>query len=197
LPKELADLDDHLVDQVLCDFSVFQSMLDYWSIGQRFPVMPLHRLDEAPQRRATIVDLTCDSDGKITRFVSPEGEKRYLELHNFREGERYFLGIFLMGAYQDILGDAHNLFGDVAEAHVYADHEEPENYYIEKIIPGTNIREILGQVQYSRQSLEKRVERLVRNKARDGVIRPREANDILEAYRKSFDTYTYYNTQAE
>lgn len=197
LPKELATLDDHLVDQVLCDFSIFQSMIDYWSIGQRFPVMPLHRLDEPPQRRATLVDLTCDSDGKLCRFVSAEGEKRYLELHPFRTGERYFLGIFLMGAYQDILGDAHNLFGDVAEAHIYADDEEPGNYYIEKIIPGTTVREILSQVQYSRQSLEKRVERLVRNKARDGVIRPKEANDILEAYRRSFDSYTYLDTQAE
>jgi arginine decarboxylase len=197
LPKELADLDDHLVDQVLCDFSVFQSMLDYWSIGQRFPIMPLHRLDEAPARRATLVDLTCDSDGKISRFVSPEGEKRFLELHDFRPGDRYFLGIFLMGAYQDILGDAHNLFGDVAEAHVYADADEPENYYVEKVVAGTTVREILGQVQYSRQSLEKKVERLVRAKAKEGVIRPREANDILEAYRKSFDSYTYIDPEAK
>jgi arginine decarboxylase len=196
MPTELAELDDHLVDQVLCDFSVFQSMLDYWSIGQRFPIMPLHRLDEEPDRRATLVDLTCDSDGKISQFVSPEGEKRFLELHPFREGERYFLGIFLMGAYQDILGDAHNLFGDVAEAHVYADAEEPGNYYIEKVVPGTTIREILSQVQYSRQSLEKRVERLVRARAKEGVIRPKEANDILEAYRRTFDSYTYLDPQA-
>lgn len=196
LPKELADLDDHLVDQVLCDFSVFQSMLDYWSIGQRFPIMPLHRLDEMPVRRATLVDLTCDSDGKVNQFVSPDGGKRFLEVHPLREGERYFLGVFLMGAYQDILGDAHNLFGDVAEVHVYADEEEPGNYYIEKLIPGTTVREILAQVQYSRQSLEKRVERLVRQKAREGLIRPREANDILEAYRRSFEAYTYYDPRA-
>lgn len=195
LPKELADLDDQLVDQVLCDFSVFQSMLDYWSIGQRFPIMPLHRLAEPPARRATLVDLTCDSDGKVDRFVSPDGERRFLELHPFREGERYFLGVFLMGAYQDILGDAHNLFGDVGEAHVYADADEPGGYYIEKIVPGDTVRDMLVHVQYSRQSLEKRVERFVRTKAREGVIRPKEANDILEAYRKTFDDYTYYNTQ--
>jgi arginine decarboxylase len=193
LPKELADLDDHLVDQVHCAFSIFQSMLDYWSIGQRFPILPIHRLEEEPVRRATLVDLTCDSDGKIGQFVSPEGEKRFLELHPIRDGERYFLGVFLMGAYQDILGDAHNLFGDVTEAHVYADDEEPGNYYIEKVLAGQTVREILTQVQYSRQSLEKRVERLVRNKAREGAIRPKEANDILEAYRRTFDAYTYYD----
>lgn len=196
LPTELAELDDHLVDQVLCDFSVFQSMLDYWSIGQKFPIMPLHRLDEEPSRRATLVDLTCDSDGKISRFVSPDGEKRFLELHPFRKGERYFIGIFLMGAYQDILGDTHNLFGDVNEAHVYADEEESNNYYIEKVVAGSNIREILDQVQYSQQNLEKRVELLVRAKAKAGVIRPREANNILDAYRRSFDAYTYLDPPA-
>ena len=100
-----------------------------------------------------------------------------------------------MGAYQDILGDAHNLLGDVSEAHVYADDEEPGDYYIEKTVAGQTIREMLTQVQYSRQSLEKRVERLVRQKAREGAIRPKEANDILEAYRRTFDQYTYYATE--
>ncbi|MDX1532071.1 MAG: biosynthetic arginine decarboxylase, partial [Rhodothermales bacterium] len=139
LPQELAELDDHLVDQYLCDFSIFQSMLDYWAIGQRFPILPLHRLDEEPRRRATLVDLTCDSDGKVNQFVSPEGEKRYLEVHPLREGEPYVLGVFLMGAYQDILGDTHNLFGAVTEAHVYADATEPGHYYVENIIPGTSV----------------------------------------------------------
>ncbi|HLT47971.1 MAG TPA: biosynthetic arginine decarboxylase, partial [Rubricoccaceae bacterium] len=192
LPPELLDLDDLLVDQVLCDFSVFQSMMDYWSIGQRFPIMPLHRLDEEPARRATLVDLTCDSDGKVSRFISPEGEKRYLELHPLREGEPYYIGVFLMGAYQDILGDTHNLFGGVTEAHVYADAEEPGNYYVENLIPGTTVEQILARVQYFPQDLQQKMQALLRKKARDGAIRPKAATDVLERYRALFDAYTYY-----
>jgi len=197
LPQELDDLDDHLVDQYLCDFSVFQSMLDYWAIGQRFPVMPIHRLDEEPTRRATLVDLTCDSDGKVSRFVAPDHDKRFLEVHPFDEGGRYFLAFFLMGAYQDILGDTHNLLGSVTEAHVYADADEPENFYIETILPGTRVEEILSRVQYERQGLEKRVERLLREKSKAGVIRAREATTVLESYRRMLGAYTYYDTQFE
>lgn len=197
LPQELDELDDHLTDQYLCDFSIFQSMLDYWSIGQRFPIVPLHRLDEEPQRRATLVDLTCDSDGKVSRFVSPDYDKRFLEVHPLEPGERYFLGVFLMGAYQDILGDTHNLFGSVTEAHVYVDDDEPDDFYVETVLPGTSVQQMLAQVQYFPHSLQKRVERQLREKARAGVIRPKEANDILEAYRRTFDAYTYFDTQAE
>jgi arginine decarboxylase len=196
LPQELADLDDHLVDQYLCDFSVFQSMLDYWAIGQRFPVMPIHRLGEEPTRRATLVDLTCDSDGKVSRFVAPDHDKRFLEVHPFEEGDRYVLAFFLMGAYQDILGDTHNLLGSVTEAHVYADADEPDNFYVETILPGTRVEEILSRVQYERQGLEKRVERLLRAKSKAGAIRPREATTVLESYRRMLGAYTYYDTQA-
>lgn len=192
LPHELHELDDLLVDQVLCDFSVFQSMMDYWSIGQRFPIMPIDRLDEKPQRRATLVDLTCDSDGKVNRFVSPDGEKRFLDLHKLRDGERYFLGVFLMGAYQDILGDTHNLFGSVNEAHVYLDPDEPGNYYIENFLPGTTIEEMLARVQYFPSDLQKKVQTVLRKKTQDGTIRAKTAKEILEQYRAFFDAYTYY-----
>jgi arginine decarboxylase len=197
LPPELLDLDDLLVDQVLCDFSVFQSMMDYWSIGQRFPIMPLHRLDEEPARRATLVDLTCDSDGKVSRFISPEGEKRYLELHPLREDEPYYIGVFLMGAYQDILGDTHNLFGGVTEAHVYADAEEPGNYFVENLIPGTTVEQMLARVQYFPQDLQQKMQALLRRKSRDGTLRPKAATDVLEQYRALFDAYTYYEPASE
>ena len=197
LPQELADLDDHLVDQYLCDFSIFQSMLDYWAIGQRFPIMPIHRLDEEPTRRATLVDLTCDSDGKISRFVAPDHDKRFLEVHPLVKDGRYFLGIFLMGAYQDILGDTHNLFGAVTEAHVYADAEEPEGFYVETVIPGETVQQMLAHVQYFPQSLQKKVEKLLREKSKQGVIRPREATTILDAYRRLLDGYTYYKVEEE
>jgi len=192
LPAELQSLEDRLTDQLLCDFSVFQSMLDYWSIGQRFPVMPIHRLDEEPTVRTTIVDLTCDSDGKVARFISPEGEKRYLEVHPLREGERYFLGFFLMGAYQDILGDTHNLFGSVTEAHVYADSDEPGGYYVENLIPGTTVEQMLARVQYFPQDLQQKMHKLLRTKTSEGVIRPRVATELLERYRNQFGAYTYY-----
>ena len=191
LPAELDHLDDHLVDQYLCDFSVFQSMMDYWSIGQRFPILPLHRLDEEPTRRATLVDLTCDSDGKVNRFISPTGEKRYLEVHPLRTDDRYFLAICLMGAYQDILGDNHNLFGSVSEVHVYADDEEPHGYFIENTIPGTTVQEMLGRVQYFPQDLLRRTQTLIQKKTAAGKLRPKEGKALLDQYRAAFDAYTY------
>ncbi len=196
IPAELLELDERLTDQLLCDFSVFQSMLDYWSIGQRFPIMPIHRLDERPALRATIVDLTCDSDGKINRFVSPDGDKRHLEVHPLREGERYFLGCFLMGAYQDILGDTHNLFGSVTEAHVYADAGEEDGYYIENLIPGTTVEQMLARVQYFPQDLQKKMQQLLRKKSSEGVLRPKLATELLEQYRNQFGAYTYYEPVA-
>lgn len=195
LPAELDHLDDHLVDQYLCDFSVFQSMMDYWSIGQRFPILPLHRLDEEPVRRATLVDLTCDSDGKVNRFVSPTGEKRYLEVHPLQRDGRYFLAICLMGAYQDILGDNHNLFGSVSEVHVYADDEEPHGYFIENTIPGTTVQEMLGRVQYFPQDLLRRTQELIQKKTAAGKLRPKEGKALLDQYRAAFDAYTYLSPE--
>jgi arginine decarboxylase len=190
-PAELGMIEEALVDQHLCDFSVFQSILDHWAIGQTFPLMPLARLDERPERRAVLVDLTCDSDGKIHHYVTANADKTYVALHDPRPGERYYIGLFLMGAYQDIMGDAHNLFGRVAEAHVYADDEEPGNYWVEKIIPGTRVQEILGQVQYFANDLERRMSALVREKINAGVLRPKQGMDILDEYVRTFARSTY------
>src|SRR5690606_28538973 len=145
---EIAELESMLTDQYLWDFSGFQSMLDHWAIGQPFPIMPVDRLDEQPERRAMLVDLTCDSDGKVSHYVSSYADNSFLPLHSPRPDETYVLGFFLMGAYEDIVGDAHNLFGRVAEAHVYADPDEPGKFWIEKIIPGTAVQDMLAQVQY-------------------------------------------------
>ncbi|CAN5525280.1 biosynthetic arginine decarboxylase [soil metagenome] len=192
LPEELARLDDLLVDQYLCDFSVFQSMMDYWSIGQRFPIVPISRHEVFPDRRAILVDLTCDSDGKVDRFVSPDGDKQFLEVHALEKDEPYYLAVCLMGAYQDILGDTHNLFGSVTEAHVYADDEEPDGFFIENVIPGTTIEQMLARVQYFPYDLERRVHTLLREKSRDGVLRPKAATELLERYRALFRASTYY-----
>jgi arginine decarboxylase len=191
LPKDLLAMREQLIDQYLCDFSVFQSILDYWAIGQVFPIMPIQRLNEQPSRQATLVDLTCDSDGKVDRFVSPVGSKNALEVHRLIEGERYYLGFFLMGAYQDILGDMHNLFGKVTEVHVYADAEEPDNYFIEKVIQGTTVQEILSVVQYFPNDLQRRMEQLIQQKVKDGLIRPKIGVQLLDQYSKAFHEYTY------
>jgi arginine decarboxylase len=193
LPAELEALDEHLVDQYLCDFSVFQSILDHWSFGQRFPIVPIQRLNEQPDRRAVLVDLTCDSDGKVKRYVSAHDDKRFLDVHSL-DDEPYLLGFFLMGAYQDIMGDMHNLFGRVAEVHVYADDEEPEGFYVEKLIPATTIEEILALVQYFPKDLEKRMEAIIRKKVEAGDLRPRAAVRLLEKYAETFKDSTYFAT---
>jgi arginine decarboxylase len=191
LPKDLLAMREQLIDQYLCDFSVFQSILDYWAIGQVFPIMPIQRLNEQPSRQAMLVDLTCDSDGKVDRFISPVGVKNALEVHRLVEGESYYLGFFLMGAYQDILGDIHNLFGRVTEVHVYADAEEPDNYFIEKVIKGTTVQEILAVVQYFPNDLQRRMEQLIQQKVKDGLIRPKIGVQLLDQYSKAFTEYTY------
>ncbi len=192
LPDELTHLDDVLIDQYQCDFSVFQSMLDYWAIGQCFPVMPIHRLDERPDRRAILVDLTCDSDGKVCTFISPYEDKDYLEVHDLKNDEAYYLGFFMMGAYQDIMGDMHNLFGRVSEVHVYASEEEPEGFYIEKVIPGASVEEMLAQVQYFPNDLLRRMNKLVRDKVQAGVIQPSAGYAMLEEYEQIMKETTYF-----
>ncbi len=195
VPPEVHELEEKLVDQYLCDFSVFQSVLDHWAIGQAFPIMPLKRLDERPTRRALLVDLTCDSDGKISEYVSSNDDKSFLELHPLRPGEPYCLGFFLMGAYQDIMGDCHNLFGRVAEVHVYADREEDSNFWIEKTLPGIKIQEMLAQVQYFPNDLQRRMNELIKAKIEAGDIRPKRGMQILEQYLACFQQETYYDTR--
>lgn len=195
LPKDLAAMREQLSDQYLCDFSVFQSIQDYWAIGQVFPIMPLHKLNEQPTRLATLVDLTCDSDGKVDRFIAPLGTKNALEVHHLGEGEPYYLGFFLVGAYQDILGDIHNLFGRVTEVHVYADAEEPDNYFVEKVIKGTTVQEILAVVQYFPNDLQRRMEQLIQQKVKEGLIRPKVGVQLLDQYSKAFHEYTYLSSE--
>ncbi len=192
LPPELEALDTHLVDQCLCDFSVFQSALDHWAIGQRFPIVPLQRLDEEPDRRAVLVDLTCDSDGKVSSYVSANDDRRFMDMHALRPNEPYYLGFFLMGAYQDIMGDTHNLFGRVSEAHVYADDQEEDGFYVEKIIPGTTVQDMLALVQYFPQDLHSRMNKIIRTKIDDGTIRPKRGFELLEQYKAVFNQHTYY-----
>jgi arginine decarboxylase len=191
VPDELPELEERLTDLYLCDFSVFQSMLDHWAIEQGFPVMPIDRLEENPGRRGVMVDLTCDSDGKISHYISSLDDKSFLPVHGLKPDEPYYIGIFLVGAYQDIMGDTHNLFGRVPEVHVYADAEEPGNFWIEKQIPGMTVHEMLAQVQYFPNDLNRRMSELVRRRIDAGQVRPGVGMQILDQYTACFNETTY------
>lgn len=191
IPAELKELNAHLVDQVLCDFSIFQSLTDHWSIGQRFPIMPIHRLDDKPTRRCRLVDLTCDSYGTIQQFVSPNEPASYVHLHSIRRGQRYFLGVFLTGAYQDSLSDHHNLFGPVTEAHVVADEIEPSGYSIREIVPGASVKSMVERVHYHPGTLTETVNALVDNAVGDGVLSQSEGDAMRARYSEFVEGSTY------
>jgi arginine decarboxylase len=191
VPVEQQQLEEHLTDLYLGDFSVFHSILDHWAIGQIFPVMPLHRLTEEPLRRGMLVDLTCDSDGKISRYVRESSTSNWLPMHVFEPGEPYYIGIFLVGAYQEILGDSHNLFGRVGEVHVYASPDESGNFWIEESIKGITVKEMLAQVQYFPNDLDRRMTELVKRKIDGGVVKPNEGMRFLNFYTQLFEGSTY------
>jgi arginine decarboxylase len=190
-PDEIYDLKDSLGDQFLCNFSVFQSLLDHWALGQLFPIAPIHRLNEAPEHNSTLVDITCDSDGKISKFIDSEGEmSKTLPLHVLN-GKPYYLGIFLLGAYQDIMGDLHNLFGRVNEAHIFLDPDEESGFYIEETIPGSTISEVLGDVQYDKTMLERAMKEQIDRAIKADVLKPNEGMRLLESYEQGLKTPTY------
>lgn len=194
-PPEQLELEEQLTDLYLGDFSVFHSIIDHWAIQQVFPVMPLHRLTEKPERRAQVVDLTCDSDGKITQYVHSHTNTSWLPLHQYHHGEPYYLGIFLIGAYQEILGDAHNLLGRMDEVHVYARDDETGNFWIEETLKGISIKEMLSQVQYFPNDLDRRMSEFIRGQIKQGVIKPAEGTRILNNYTRRLEESTYCTTE--
>jgi len=191
LPRETKDLGDKIADQYMANFSLFQSAPDHWAFDQLFPIVPLHRLGEPPTRDATIVDITCDSDGKIDRFIEGEGVDETLSLHALKPGEPYYLGMFMTGAYQDIMGDMHNLFGRVNEIHLFVDDEDPEDFYIEETIPGDTVAKVLSRVQYEPNDLFRRVKNAIDQKIKEGVIRPKEGVSLQDFYESVMRGYTY------
>ena len=192
IPEEILKLEDTLGDQYLCNFSVFQSLLDHWALGQLFPIMPLQRLNEEPDREATLVDITCDSDGQINKFIDLRDIKDTLALHKFRSTNgNYYLGFFLMGAYQDIMGDLHNLFGRVNEIHVFLDPDEPCGYYFEEVIEGTSIGQALSYVQYDPNEIKRRMKSQFDSAIKSDRLKPSEAMRMLNEYEKGLKQYTY------
>jgi arginine decarboxylase len=167
---------------------VFQSLPDNWAIDQLFPIMPIHRLLEQPTRRGTLQDVTCDSDGVIDRFAGGRKGKPSLELHPVREGEPYILGIFLTGAYQEILGDLHNLFGDTDAVHVRV---QGDDYGVEHVVEGDSVAEVLSYVQYSKDDLMSRVRRAAEAALRDRRLTPAESGRLMRRYEEALEGYTY------
>ena len=197
VPDEVEALNKHLADQYLCNFSVFQSMPDHWAIQQLFPIVPINRHDEEPTRSATLVDITCDSDGKVCKFIDLRDIKDTLLLHPLRKSEPYYLGFFLTGAYQDVMGDFHNLFGSVNEVHVFLDESEPGGYYIEEVIKGNNTAGVLSWFQYSATDMEKRVKEQIDAKVREGAIKPREGVELQNFYEEVLHGYTYVDVDRQ
>src|SRR5512144_1018624 len=191
LPRETRDLGDKIADQYMANFSLFQSAPDHWAFDQLFPIVPLHRMGAGPNKDCTIVDITCDSDGKIDRFIEGEGGDERLSLHALAPGEPYYLGMFMTGAYQDIMGDMHNLFGRVNEIHVFVDDEDPEDFYIEEVIPGDTIEKVLSRVQYEPAELFRRVKGALDQKVKEGAIRPKEGVSLADFYESVMKGYTY------
>ena len=191
LPRETRDLGDKIADQYMANFSLFQSAPDHWAFDQLFPIVPLHRMEEPPTRDCTIVDITCDSDGKIDRFIENDGVDETLSLHPLVPGEAYYLGMFMTGAYQDIMGDMHNLFGRVNEIHVFVDDEDPEDFYIEEVIPGDTVAKVLSRVQYEPSDLFRRVKGALDQKVKEGSIRPKDGVSLADFYEAVMKGYTY------
>jgi len=195
IPEEIRKLEDSLGDQYLCNFSVFQSLLDHWALGQLFPIMPVHRLNQCPTREATLVDITCDSDGQINKFIDLRDVRDTLPLHALSQNggaqEPYYLGFFLMGAYQDIMGDLHNLFGRVNEVHVFLDPDEPAGYYVEEIIEGNTIVQALGAVQYDENELKRQMKGQIDEAIKSDRLKPSEGMRLLDEYERGLREYTY------
>ena len=195
VPDEVKELETALGDQYLCNFSVFQSLLDHWALGQFFPIMPIHHLDQPPDRNGTLVDITCDSDGKVSSFIDLQDVKETLPLHRIRSGEPYYLGFFLMGAYQDIMGDLHNLFGRVNEVHVFLDEDEDSGWYIEEVIEGSTVGSVLSMTQWDQPELIRLVKAQVDAAIKSDRLKPNEAMRLLSEYERGLKGYTYLNFQ--
>jgi arginine decarboxylase len=187
VPDELEGLEKQLSDTYYCNFSLFQSMPDHWAVKQLFPTIPIHRLNQQPARRGILADLTCDSDGKIDEFIDLRDVKGFLELHSPNGGE-YLIGSFLVGAYQEILGDLHNLFGDTDAVHVRIDGDD---YRVNHVVEGDSVAEVLSYVQYNKEDLVSRVRRAVEAALREKRLSIPESGRFMKRYEEALEGYTY------
>ena len=191
VPDELEDLEKIMASIYYINLSVFQSAPDCWAIDQLFPIMPIHRLDEEPTRRGILADLTCDSDGKIDRFIDLRDVKSVLELHKFEPGKPYYLGMFLNGAYQEIMGNLHNLFGDTNAVHI---NLTPKGYQIEHVVKGDTMSEVLSYVQYDAEDMVENIRQRCERALEEQHITLAESQRLLQTYEQSLQRYTYLNS---
>jgi arginine decarboxylase len=190
-PEELESLPQMMAEQYVCNFSVFQSLIDHWACDQLFPIAPLHRLAESPDVDATLVDITCDSEGKVSKFTDVEDVRATIRLHELDSKKPYYLGVFLVGAYQDIMGDLHNLFGRVNEVHVFLEDDEDDGFYIEDSIKGFTVNDVLGFTQYDGHLLTRQMKKQIDRATRNDEIKPREGTRILDEYVQLLRGHTY------
>ena len=195
VPEEIQALEFNLSSQYLCNFSVFQSAADTWAIDQILPVMPLTRLNEAPTVNCSLVDITCDSDGKIDQFAVGREISNVLPMHPLIPNEKYHLGLFLTGAYQDVMGDMHNLFGRLNEVHIFSYDDDPQDFYIEEVVHGSSVENVLSVMQYNPHSMAIDVKRLIDKRVVEGVMKPREGVRWTDFYEDCLKGYTYLKTQ--
>ena len=187
-PDELKKISKLLPDKYFCNFSLFQSLPDSWAIDQIFPVMPISRLNEQPTKSATLQDITCDSDGKIDNFISTRNFSYHLPVHKLKAGEHYYFGIFLVGAYQEILGDMHNLFGDTNAVHIKV---KGDHYVVDKVIEGETVADVLEYVQFNPKRMARSIEVWVASSVKKGTISAEEGREFLSNYRSGLYGYTY------
>src|SRR5436305_740048 len=191
VPEEVKQLEISLGDQYICNFSIFQSLLDHWALGQLFPIMPIHRLTTPPDRNGMIVDITCDSDGKISKFIDLQDVKETLPLNRISPGEMYYIAVFMVGAYQDIMGDLHNLFGRVTEVHIFLDPDEESGGYIEEVIEGSTVGEVLAMTQWDKVELMRLLKTQVDDAIKTDFLKPNDAMKLLSDYEWFLQEYTY------
>ncbi|MGI6467295.1 MAG: arginine decarboxylase, partial [Sphaerochaetaceae bacterium] len=195
IPSDLKDLDKQLSDIYYGNFSLFQSLPDVWAIDQLFPIMPIHLLDQEPTRRAILSDITCDSEGKIDKFIGREEIDLTLPLHQLPEDEDYILGVFLVGAYQETLGDLHNLFGDTNVVSVT--YDETGRYVLHNELDGDTVADVLSYVEYDPKTLETLIKTKAEVAVREGLISAQQRRKIISAYSAGLRGYTYYETDQE
>jgi arginine decarboxylase len=196
VPEEFEQLETLLADKYFCNFSVFQSLPDAWAINQEFPVAPLHRLDERPVRNGTLQDITCDSDGRLLSYISRFEKRTTVPLHPLRKGEPYYVGVFLTGAYQEILGDLHNLFGDTNAIHVALSGDPEGGWHYEQVIHGETVAEVLDAVQFQPGMLVDRLERQVQAAVRAGHMSALEGKAFRNLYVAGLEGITYLESDA-
>lgn len=191
-PQEIWELIHSPREQYLCNFSLFQSIPDVWAIKQILPIVPVKRLNEKPCQKVIIADLTCDSDGKVKVYSGEDGEmKNYLFVHSLEKNKSYPIGFFLTGAYQDVMGDMHNLFGRLNEVHIFADDEDPEDFYIEEYIPGSSPARVLSILQYNPELMVARVKKSLDAQVKQGKLKPRKGVELVDFYEEVLNSYTY------